>query len=89
VLNATTHRTPTQSPTLLHDTRAARTLMWKMTLNANETRCVINAGPHGFEVQNLLNGSLLSAYRFERVDEVLSWASERLSLLEARGWERA
>jgi hypothetical protein len=77
------------------DRRTARSqsigplLIWEMAFEANEAQCVANVVPPGIEVQYILNGSMLSSHRFDRAEEVLSWASRKQLTLQKRGWERA
>jgi hypothetical protein len=88
MLSSHTTGTPSEHRTLANGITAP-VLIWRMTSNAHEVRCVAHAGPRGLEVQCILNGSMLSSRRFERPDEALWWTARKQLTLQRRGWERA
>jgi hypothetical protein len=60
-----------------------------MKSDGGDARCVVNLIPLGFEMQYVLNGSLLISRRFDRLAEVVEWAARQQVSLQNRGWVRA
>ncbi len=64
-------------------------VIWTMTSEGGEAKCVLTIVPLGLEVQYVLNGSLLSSRRFDRPGDVAWWAARKQLSLQKRGWVQA
>lgn len=60
--------------------------LWHLQQLRDDARCFVELTARGPEARYVLNGRMLVSYRFANIAEVLDWAANKRSELEARGW---
>ena len=61
-------------------------VLWRLHREGHNAECVIEGIPAGLRAHFLIDGLLLVTYQFGDHSQVLTWALEKCSELESRGW---
>jgi hypothetical protein len=62
---------------------------WRLEHDGHEFQCVIGLEQHGFQARFLFNGKLLSEYMFGSWAEASSFAGQRRSDFESKGYRES